>query len=470
MAENDSNTPIGVNSGDDTKTRKTVRLHPSGVTPPQIPREGIADPLSSRDTDTSNLEILEDTQTRRTVKIKPLAPPTSTGSIKLPIDGEDTNTRRTVVLKPMGAAGSEGENTNTRRTVVLRPQTSAGEDTNTRRTVVLKPVENVAKPEVPAVEVSDETVAVPKPAAAPAVPVPINPVPAAEVSDETVAVSKPAAAPAVPVPINPVPAAEVSDETVAVPKPKPAVTPGVELGGAAAEEDDRTVKVKRPAAPPRIGPRPMGAPMPKGGIGGLPRPGVPGIKPAAPATPAAAAPATAAPAAPAAAKPAPATAAAPAVDPESTKETVKLPQPPRPSVAAKPAPAAPAAAPAPAAKSAPVAPASSQPLTAEPSGKPASAADEADDEITLAPSSKNKGDKGDAPSVETGAEESKMDSRAKSRVAQPGANTASPLYLVLGIITAVLMLAVTVLTLTQYLDFEHKVKIYEHVPALPHAK
>ena len=430
MAENDSNTPIGVNSGDDTKTRKTVRLHPAGVTPPRIPREGIADPLSSRDTDTSNLEILEDTQTRRTVKIKPLAPPTSTGSIKLPIDGEDTNTRRTVVLKPMGGAGSEGENTNTRRTVVLRPQTNAGEDTNTRRTVVLKPAENVEKPVVPAVEVSDETVAVPKPAATPAVPVPINPAPAAE----------------------------VSDETVAVPKPKPAVTPGVELGGAAAEEDDRTVKVKRPVAPPRIGPRPMGAPMPKGGIGGLPRPGVPGVKPAAPATPA---------------KP-----AAPAVDSESTKETVKLPQPPRPSVAAKPAPAAPApaakpapvsAAPAPAAKPAPaVAPVSSQPLNAESSSKPESAAEEADDEITLAPSSKNKGES--AQVVETGTEEKKKSTVTSSRAAQPGDNSASPLYLVLGIITAVLMLAVTVLTLTQYLDLEHKVQIYEHVPALPQAK
>ena len=465
MAENDSNTPIGVNSGDDTKTRKTVRLHPSGVTPPRISREGIADPLSSRDTDTSNLEILDDTQTRRTVKIKPLAPPTSTGTIKLPIEGEDTNTRRTVVLKPMAAAGSEGENTNTRRTVVLRPQTNTGEDTHTRRTVVLKPVDNTENSG--AAEVSDETVAVPKPAAVPKIPVPINPAPAAEVSDETVAVPKPAAAPEIPVPINPVPAAEVSDETVAVPKPKPAVTPGVELGGAA-EDDDRTVKVKRPVAPPRIGPRPMGAPMPKGGISGLPRPGVPGAKPAVPA-PAA----TAAPAAP----------AATAVDPESIKETVKLPQPPRPPVGAKPAPvstAKPAAPVAPVSPAAPVTPAVPAPPVAPPpaagagipGGKPETVAEKDDDEITLKPSSKNRGggDKGDATS-ENAAEDTKDDNVKLPRgPKQSGENTASPLYLVLGIVTVVLMLAVTALTLTQYLDFEHKVKIYEHVPALPHAK
>ena len=52
----------------------------------------------------------------------------------------------------------------------------------------------------------------------------------------------------------------------------------------------------------------------------------------------------------------------------------------------------------------------------------------------------------------------------------PAANAASPLYLVLGLITLVLMLGVTALTLTQYLDFEQKIKIYEHVPGLPHAK
>ncbi|MBR1951709.1 MAG: hypothetical protein IKA32_03990 [Lentisphaeria bacterium] len=398
MAENESNVQNGVSSADDTKTRKTVRLRPSGTPLPKVPAEGISDPLSARDTDTSNLEILDDTQTRRTVKIKPLAPP-APGTVKLPLDAENTNTRRTVVLRPQ-AAGADGENTNTRRTVVLRPQAASA----------------------------------PAPAPAPA-----TAAPAVDVSDETVAVAKPKPdAPAVPVPVNPAPAAEVSDETVAVAKPKPAVVPGVDVS-AAGEEDDRTVKVKRPVAPPRIGPRPMGAPLPKGGIGA--RPGMPGLKPAAPA---------AAPAAP-----------APAADDESSKETVKLPQPVRPAPAAAPKPApAPAATP----KPAPAPAAAPKPADAEKKN------DSADDEITIAPSEKAKKEKVEAANEPAGKDAGKNSRRPVPGKAEPAGNTASPLYLVLGLITLILMLGVTAFTLTQYLDFEQKIQIYEHVPGLPHAK
>ena len=394
MAENESNVQNGVSSADDTKTRKTVRLRPSGTPLPKVPAEGISDPLSARDTDTSNLEILDDTQTRRTVKIKPLAPPTP-GAVKLPLDSENTNTRRTVVLRPQ-ATGTDGENTNTRRTVVLRPAAPA------------------AAPAAPAVEVSDETVAVAKP--------------------------KPEA-PAVPVPINPAPAAEVSDETVAVAKPKPAVTPGVDIS-AAGEDDDRTVKVKRPVAPPRIGPRPMGAPLPKGGIGV--RPGMPGLKPA-----------------PAAPAPAPAAPAAPAADDESSKETVKLPQPARPAPAAAPKPApAPAAAP----KPAPAPAAAPKPVEAEKKN------DSADDEITIAPSEKAKKEKPEAENANAGKNAEKNSRTSARNQTASVANSASPVYLVLGIITLILLLGVTAFTLTQYLDFEQKIQIYEHVPGLPHAK
>ena len=408
MAENESNVQNGVSSADDTKTRKTVRLRPSGTPLPKVPAEGISDPLSARDTDTSNLEILDDTQTRRTVKIKPLAPP-APGAVKLPLDAENTNTRRTVVLRPQ-STGTDGENTNTRRTVVLRPAAAPA-------------------------------------AAAPAV--------AVEVSDETVAVAKPQPEPpAVPVPVNPAPAAEVSDETVAVAKPKPAVVPGVDVS-AAGEEDDRTVKVKRPVAPPRIGPRPMGAPLPKGGIGA--RPGMPGLKPAAPA-----------------ATPAPAALAA---DDESSKETVKLPQPVRtaPVAAPKPAPApAPVAAPKPAPAPAPVAAPKPAPApVSAPAPKPAEAEkknDSADDEITIAPSEKAKKEKVEAANDPAGKDAGKNSRRPVPGKAEPAGNTASPLYLVLGLITLILMLGVTAFTLTQYLDFEQKIQIYEHVPGLPHAK
>ena len=49
-------------------------------------------------------------------------------------------------------------------------------------------------------------------------------------------------------------------------------------------------------------------------------------------------------------------------------------------------------------------------------------------------------------------------------------NNASPFYLVLGLIILVLVAGATALSLSQYLDYEQKVKIYEYIPGLPHAK
>ena len=49
----------------DTRTRKTVRLRPNGMPAPQD--SPLSDPLNSRNTDTGNLEILDDTQTRKTL-------------------------------------------------------------------------------------------------------------------------------------------------------------------------------------------------------------------------------------------------------------------------------------------------------------------------------------------------------------------------------------------------------------------
>ena len=61
MSETDSNIPAGAFSPEDTKTRKTVRLHPAQGGAHLLKQEKIADPLGGRDTDTSNLEILDDT-------------------------------------------------------------------------------------------------------------------------------------------------------------------------------------------------------------------------------------------------------------------------------------------------------------------------------------------------------------------------------------------------------------------------
>ena len=174
----------GINE-DDTRTRKTVRLKSPSVTPSSIKLPAaapITDPMTGRDTDTGNLDVLADTQTRRTVKLKPLAPQkaantpiklqgagvtTTTTVTPIPASGMDTQTRKTVVLKPAAPAGivrypvtaapaADAEDTTTRKTVALHPSTAApsglkitpapaaaaaGEedDTRTRKTVVLKP-------------------------------------------------------------------------------------------------------------------------------------------------------------------------------------------------------------------------------------------------------------------------------------------------------------------------------------------
>ena len=72
---NQDNAPV--EDSDDTKTRKTVRLRPSvtpaGINLTPLPKAPLTDPLSGRDTDTGNLEVMEDTQTRRTVKLNRVA-------------------------------------------------------------------------------------------------------------------------------------------------------------------------------------------------------------------------------------------------------------------------------------------------------------------------------------------------------------------------------------------------------------
>jgi hypothetical protein len=176
MADQDLNNNSAPDlGGDDTRTRKTVRLAPSvnSVASLKLPGKEasgnvLADPLANRDTDTGNLDVLDDTQTRKTVKLKPIkpqdpaaapninlggntapapAPATITPRPSIPkADGSNTNTRKTVVLKPAAAPSVplDGGNTNTRKTVVLKPAAAPsvpldGSNTNTRKTVVLKP-------------------------------------------------------------------------------------------------------------------------------------------------------------------------------------------------------------------------------------------------------------------------------------------------------------------------------------------
>lgn len=248
MADQDLNNNAAPEvGGNDTKTRKTVRLTPSvaPVSGLKLPGKDtaagttIADPLANRDTDTGNLEVLDDTQTRRTVKLKPLRP-AGANTPGLDLSGENTNTRKSVVLKPASAVPGpvDGGNTNTRKTVVLKPASapsvplSGSEDTQTRKTVVLKPASGVNIP-------LNKPAAEPAPAPAPAE----EPAPAAE----------PAPAPA---------PAPVDDATQVNTKIKPAVAPGISIEPVAAPadlNDDRTVKIQRPT---RAALKPVATPVP----------------------------------------------------------------------------------------------------------------------------------------------------------------------------------------------------------------
>ncbi|MBQ4314066.1 MAG: hypothetical protein IJC21_01340, partial [Lentisphaeria bacterium] len=150
----------------------------------------------------------------------------------------------------------------------------------------------------------------------------------------------------------------------------------------------------------------------------------------------------------------------PAVDP---KRTVKLG-----ALATPAAPAAPAAAvpPAPAAKPAvPPAPAA-KPVAAIP---PASAKEEG---IEVAP----KAAVPPPPPVMTAPEDDKEESSPKSMlddletpVKDTAENKPSIFYTVIAAISLIMIIATAAFTAAQYLDYNHKVLIYDYVPGLPHA-
>ena len=192
-----------------------------------------------------NSENMENTQTRKTVKVKV---PTTPVSEKLASAMGDTHTRKTVKLKPLGQSAS---NTNSRpvQQVIASPlqsrDTDTGNlsvmsDTQTRKTVKLKPLAPGAHHPV--------QVPAPAPAAAPmAVPPPAAAEKKAE-DDITRKVStiKPAAKPGITLPgVTPKPVSPSAPTVPMMPSP------------AAAEkkaEDDITRKVStiKPAAKPGI--------------------------------------------------------------------------------------------------------------------------------------------------------------------------------------------------------------------------
>ena len=205
--------------------RRTLKLRPSTTTPAG---SQLADPMHG-ETDTSNLDVLDDTQTRKTIKIKPLtpsAPQINIGALPqapgaTPLSG--TQTRKTVVLKPQSVPGATPlSGTQTRKAVVISPAAAQGatplSGTQTRKTVVLKPA---ARP----------TFAVPEAAAAPAAPA------QASEMDDTVTRKATVISPVAPAPAPAAKPASDMDDTV---------TRKATVIAVPEAEDDKTVKITRP--------------------------------------------------------------------------------------------------------------------------------------------------------------------------------------------------------------------------------
>ncbi len=110
--------------GDDTVTRKTIKLRPAMMPGAQTVRP--AAPRPAANTDTGSIDLADDTQTRRTIKLKPVAPivsakpptpaapaaaPADAASAAPQADGDDTVTRKTIKLKPMASPGMPASST-----------------------------------------------------------------------------------------------------------------------------------------------------------------------------------------------------------------------------------------------------------------------------------------------------------------------------------------------------------------------
>ena len=415
--------------------RRTLKLRPAATNPAG---SQLADPMHG-DTDTSNLDVLDDTQTRKTIKIKPLNPtapqinisslPQTPGATPLtgtqtrktvvlkgqasgagatPLTG--TQTRKAVVLSP-GAGATPLTGTQTRKAVVLSPGAGATPltGTQTRKTVVLKPA---AKPSVP--------VAAPAPEAAekPAEEAPAA-VPAADLDDtvtrKATVVEAPAAAPVVDLDDTVTRKATVVEAPAAAPAADAddTMTRKATVMAVPEIEEEKTVKITRPKF----------------------------------------------------VKPAP-------VDPKRTVklDTVAAPVPPVPAPAAAPVKEV---EPEPAAEPEQITPAVPEPPVPAPAipEPPVLKHTAAQSELTeilpeTAVEDAESGSQGIPvpPPVYSASEQYGMELDSAVSAEKP-----SVLYLVLAAVSLLLLIACAAFTAPQYLDFNHEVDIYQFIPGLPQA-
>lgn len=197
MADDNVNVnPAAVNDGDDTVTRKTIRLRPmpAAAPRPEAPAAVPAAPKAPAVTAAAADDSGDDTKTRRTIKLKPIAAKTPVSGAVPPPVVKPVQAAPSPVVKPAAVPEPAPAPAS-----VAAPAGNDGEDTVTRKTLVLKPM-SASKTTAPAAK-------------------PVAPPPAPAISDNTVKLQRPA-----PKPLTPPPAPKPQAATPP-PAPKPLTPP-----------------------------------------------------------------------------------------------------------------------------------------------------------------------------------------------------------------------------------------------------
>ena len=206
MADDKLNvSPALPQDGDDTVTRKTIKLKPAMVPGASVVTP-VVSPRPAANTDTGSIDLADDTQTRRTIKLKPVSP-IQTAAPVTPVapaaDGDDTVTRKTIKLKP-AAPTAAAATPATPAPAAPTPAPAAVEDSGEKTIRIQRPVKPattgpavsprpVSAAPIPAVKPAPQMQAVklptiqkPAPAAAPsAVPTQaLPPLPGAEEEED----------------------------------------------------------------------------------------------------------------------------------------------------------------------------------------------------------------------------------------------------------------------------------------------
>ena len=112
--------------GDDTVTRKTIKLRPAMMPGAPVVTPAVS-PRPAANTDTGSIDLADDTQTRRTIKLKPVSPiqvtpiaPAPVAPAAAPAAASAAPAAAAPVAEP-AAPAADGDDTVTRKTIKLRP-------------------------------------------------------------------------------------------------------------------------------------------------------------------------------------------------------------------------------------------------------------------------------------------------------------------------------------------------------------